>query len=178
MSLSTIHPPPEHCLVLVPPAAGIPDFRSPETGLYANLAQYDLPYPEAIFDLSYFYQRPEAFFTLAKELYPGNYLPTATHYFFVLLHRKGILRRLFSQNVDTLERLAGLPDQAIVEAHGSFATAHCLKCRQAFEAEELRLRVAKGEVLRCDKPGCKDHPRGLIKSDIVCECTRVFTGSD
>ncbi|KAE8202646.1 hypothetical protein CF327_g7814, partial [Tilletia walkeri] len=25
-------------------SAGIPDFRSPETGLYANLAKYDLPY--------------------------------------------------------------------------------------------------------------------------------------
>lgn len=148
-------------------SAGIPDFRSPETGLYANLAKYDLPYPEAIFDLSYFYERPEAFFTLAKELYPGNYLPTLTHYFFVLLHRKGVLRRLFSQNVDTLERIAGLPDEAIVEAHGSFASAKCMKCRQAFMAEELRPRIAKGEVLRCDEKGCKGHPRALIKSDIV-----------
>ena len=30
-------------------SAGIPDFRSPDTGLYANLKQYNLPYPEAIF---------------------------------------------------------------------------------------------------------------------------------
>lgn len=35
-------------------AAGIPDFRSQSSGLYANLKQYDLPYPEAIFELSYF----------------------------------------------------------------------------------------------------------------------------
>ena len=32
-------------------SAGIPDFRSPNTGLYANLAQYNLPRPEAIFDI-------------------------------------------------------------------------------------------------------------------------------
>lgn len=32
-------------------AAGIPDFRSPRTGLYDNLAKYDLPYPEAVFDI-------------------------------------------------------------------------------------------------------------------------------
>jgi NAD-dependent SIR2 family protein deacetylase len=32
-------------------SAGIPDFRSPETGLYANLAKYNLPYAEAIFDI-------------------------------------------------------------------------------------------------------------------------------
>lgn len=35
-------------------AAGIPDFRSPSTGLYANLEKYHLPYPEAIFEISYF----------------------------------------------------------------------------------------------------------------------------
>lgn len=36
------------------PAAGIPDLRSPSTGIYANLEKYHLPYPEAIFDISYF----------------------------------------------------------------------------------------------------------------------------
>lgn len=35
-------------------AAGIPDFRSPETGLYHNLEKYDLPTPQAIFMLEYF----------------------------------------------------------------------------------------------------------------------------
>ncbi|OMH84077.1 NAD-dependent protein deacetylase sirtuin-2 [Zancudomyces culisetae] len=54
-------------------SAGIPDFRSPKTGLYANLKKYNLPYPEAIFVLSYFADKPEPFFTLAKELYPGSF---------------------------------------------------------------------------------------------------------
>ncbi|KAI4164896.1 MAG: hypothetical protein LQ342_001529 [Letrouitia transgressa] len=31
-------------------SAGIPDFRSPDTGLYANLAKSDLPYAEAVFE--------------------------------------------------------------------------------------------------------------------------------
>ena len=35
-------------------AAGIPDFRSPGTGLYDNLQQYNLPYPEAIFEIGFF----------------------------------------------------------------------------------------------------------------------------
>lgn len=30
-------------------SCGIPDFRSPETGVYANLAKYNLPTPEALF---------------------------------------------------------------------------------------------------------------------------------
>lgn len=32
-------------------SAGIPDFRTPGTGLYDNLASYGLPHPEAIFDI-------------------------------------------------------------------------------------------------------------------------------
>jgi len=29
-------------------SAGIPDFRSPGTGLYDNLQSYNLPFPEAV----------------------------------------------------------------------------------------------------------------------------------
>lgn len=35
-------------------SAGIPDFRTPGSGLYSNLQEYNLPYPEAIFELAYF----------------------------------------------------------------------------------------------------------------------------
>ncbi|KAI7688079.1 hypothetical protein SSS_05349 [Sarcoptes scabiei] len=35
-------------------SAGIPDFRSPDTGLFYQLKEYKLPYPEAVFDLSFF----------------------------------------------------------------------------------------------------------------------------
>ena len=35
-------------------AAGIPDFRSPGTGLYDNLQKYDLPSPQSIFEIEYF----------------------------------------------------------------------------------------------------------------------------
>nr|XP_024652434.1 NAD-dependent protein deacetylase sirtuin-3, mitochondrial [Macaca nemestrina] len=84
--------------------SGIPDFRSPGSGLYSNLQQYDLPYPEAIFELPFFFHNPKPFFTLAKELYPGNYKPNITHYFLRLLHDKGLLLRLYTQNIDGLER--------------------------------------------------------------------------
>ncbi|XP_037257524.1 NAD-dependent protein deacetylase sirtuin-3, mitochondrial isoform X2 [Falco rusticolus] len=84
--------------------SGIPDFRSPGSGLYSNLEQYNIPYPEAIFELMYFFVNPKPFFTLAKELYPGNYRPNYTHYFLRLLHDKGLLLRLYTQNIDGLER--------------------------------------------------------------------------
>ena len=35
-------------------SAGIPDFRSPETGLYHNLEKYNLPHAQSIFELEYF----------------------------------------------------------------------------------------------------------------------------
>lgn len=66
-------------------------------------------------------KRPSAFCTLAAELLPGKYEPTAAHFFIRLLHEKGLLLRCFTQNIDTLEREAGLPGEAVVEAHGSFA---------------------------------------------------------
>ncbi|KAM8969468.1 NAD-dependent protein deacetylase sirtuin-3, mitochondrial isoform 2-T2 [Sarcophilus harrisii] len=88
--------------------SGIPDFRSPGSGLYSNLEQYDLPYPEAIFELDFFFHNPKPFFALAKELYPGNYRPNLAHYFLRLLHDKGLLLRLYTQNIDGLER--GEPD--------------------------------------------------------------------
>lgn len=52
----------------------------------------------------YFFVNPKPFFTLAKELYPGNYRPNYAHYFLRLLHDKGLLLRLYTQNIDGLER--------------------------------------------------------------------------
>ena len=50
-------------------AAGIPDFRSPKSGLYANLEKYDLPAPEALFDLGYLQQKPEKFYQACADLH-------------------------------------------------------------------------------------------------------------
>ncbi|PWZ01685.1 NAD-dependent deacetylase sirtuin-2 [Testicularia cyperi] len=157
----------------VPP---IPDFRTPGTGLYSNLSQYNLPYAEAIFDINYFQRKPQPFFTLAKELYPGNFKPSLTHYFFALLHQNKKLLRVFTQNVDTLERIAGLPSDKIVEAHGSFASASCLQCKKQVDEQWMRDKVMQGEIARCPNPKCssstgKGKPRqsqpGLVKPDIV-----------
>ncbi|KAI9032374.1 DHS-like NAD/FAD-binding domain-containing protein [Hyaloraphidium curvatum] len=107
-------------------AAGIPDFRTPGTGLYSNLAEYNLPTPEAVFEISYFRHNPLPFYHLSHHLTPGRHLPTMTHYFLALLEEKGVLRRIYTQNIDTLETLAGVPREKIVEAHGSYGAAHCV----------------------------------------------------
>ncbi|KAJ3126251.1 NAD-dependent protein deacetylase sirtuin-2 [Nowakowskiella sp. JEL0407] len=117
-------------------SAGIPDFRSPGSGLYDNLQQYDLPYPEAIFDINYFHNRPDPFYVLAKEMFPGRFDPTYAHYFISLLAKKGLLLRNYTQNIDTLERVAGVPEEKLVEAHGSFADAKCVG-RKSEDSNEI-----------------------------------------
>lgn len=49
-------------------SAGIPDFRTPGTGLYSNLQKYNLPSPEAVFTISYFRENPKPFGMLAQEV--------------------------------------------------------------------------------------------------------------
>ncbi|KAF7461349.1 Hypothetical predicted protein [Marmota monax] len=143
--------------------SGIPDFRSPGSGLYSNLQQYNIPYPEAIFELEFFFHNPKPFFTLAKELYPGNYRPNATHYFLRLLHDKGLLLRLYTQNIDGLERVSGIPTAKLVEAHGTFASATCTVCRRSCPGEDFwvepfaSLSEAVGSSV----------PRLLINRDLV-----------
>ncbi|KUI56036.1 NAD-dependent protein deacetylase hst2-1 [Cytospora mali] len=144
-------------------AAGIPDFRSPNTGLYANLARLNLPYAEAVFDISYFRENPDPFYVLARELYPGNYSPTISHVFIALLAKKGLLKMLFTQNIDCLERQAGVPGELIVEAHGSFAEQRCIECKTPFPDDTMKEHVFKGEVPRCLDKKCG----GLVKPDIV-----------
>ncbi|KAG9119368.1 Sir2 histone deacetylase Hst2 [Ceratobasidium sp. 392] len=78
---------------------------------------------------------------------------------------------LLKLNIDTLERLAGVPESKLVEAHGSFADNHCIDCGTEFSRDKMRELVmnrnpeAPGgvNVPRCADPKC----RGLVKPDIV-----------
>ncbi|XP_055906614.1 NAD-dependent protein deacetylase Sirt2 [Eupeodes corollae] len=142
-------------------SAGIPDFRSPGSGLYDNLQKYNLPHPTAIFDMDYFMENPQPFFALAKELYPGTFNPTPSHYFVRLLHDKGLLLRHYTQNIDTLERIAGIPESKLVEAHGTFYTSHCLGCRKEHSMEWMKDQIFADNVPTCSK--C-NH---VVKPDIV-----------
>lgn len=46
-------------------SCGIPDFRS-ETGIYARLKDYQLEDPQSMFDIHYFRDCPEIFYSFAK----------------------------------------------------------------------------------------------------------------
>lgn len=143
-------------------SANIPDFRTPGTGLYSNLKRFNLPEPTAVFDLAYFRRHPQPFYQLAKELYPTLFQPTLTHYFIRLLDEQKRLLRVFSQNIDSLEQLAGISADRVIQAHGSFDTAHCIDCKKEYDANKLREKILKGG----DVPVCTSC-KGYVKPDIV-----------
>jgi NAD-dependent SIR2 family protein deacetylase len=124
-------------------ASGIRDFRSNQTGLYHNLSQFSIPYPEAIFERDFFRSNPTPFFKLAKDLIPNveKYKPNKVHYFIRLLQDKNILHRLYTQNIDGLESLAGIRQERLIESHGSFRTARCTNCNTRYSGLFVKVFV-------------------------------------
>ena len=150
-------------------SAGIPDFRSPKTGMYATLADKhpELGEPEDIFSISFFRENPTPFLKLTKELMqlPGEerYKPTPSHYFIKHLSDRGLLLRIYTQNIDGLERKAGIPEEKLIEAHGSFDRAHCIsrECLKVYSKEHIQDLIKRDIVPTCSE--CNE----LVKPDIV-----------
>jgi len=141
-------------------SAGIPDFRTPPSGLYYNLQKYHLKDPQDVFSLTYFRKDPHPFYEVVKGLYPDQFHPTMAHYFIKLLNKRGLLLRDFTQNIDTLEQIADIPREKVVYAHGSFSTAHCTGCHKEYSYEYVREKVFADSIVRCECGAC-------IKPDIV-----------
>ena len=88
--------------------------------------------------LQFFVHNPKPFQRLCKELWPGNFAPTPTHHFLALLHTHGKLRRVLTQNIDSLEVEAGLPADRVVAAHGNFDGAHVVGRSTSVPVDEVR----------------------------------------
>lgn len=43
-----------------------------------------------------------------------------------------------TQNIDSLERRAGLNPDVLVEAHGGFSTAHCIDCGHEYTEDFVK----------------------------------------
>jgi len=127
------------------------------------LHKYNSPYPEAIFDLEFYKNNPQPFVTLANEIWPGmNYRPTLTHCFFSLLDRKGLLLRVYTQNIDGLEEVSGVHPDRLVECHGHFRSASCTECRSPYHPDDCKTNmVEKGEAPTCSICG------GIVKVDVT-----------
>ncbi|KAJ1994612.1 NAD-dependent histone deacetylase sir2 [Coemansia spiralis] len=135
-------------------SCGIPDFRSP-TGIYTRLnEEFGLDDPQQMFDIEYFREMPELFYSFAKDLYPGNFQPAPSHAFVKLLEEHGKLLRNYTQNIDTLEHVQGIKN--VLNCHGSFATATCIKCGYKCSGKELEEDIMAKRIAYC--PKCNDHP--------------------
>ena len=100
-------------------------------------------------------------YTLAHELYPGKFRPTITHSFVRLLAEQSLLHTCFTQNIDTLERRAGVPNDKVIEAHGSFATQRCIDCKRSFDDKKMKEHIEAKKIAKCEVCG------GYVKPDIV-----------
>lgn len=75
-----------------------------------------------------------------------------THSFIKLLADKGLLNVCFTQNIDSLEAIAGVPQELIIEAHGSFATQRCIRCKQPYPSDAFAAHLRAGTIPRCELP--------------------------
>ena len=128
---------------------GIPDFRSKETGLYAQLEHLGLDDPQQVFDIEIFREDPSVFYSIAKDIFPASTEFSPTHAFIRLLQDKGKLLTNFTQNIDDLESHAGIESDKLVQCHGSFATATCQKCRVQVRIRDILTELRAGKVARC-----------------------------
>lgn len=135
--------------------SGIPDFRSPGTGLWSQVD------PMEVATIQVFRRNPAAFYrwygASARQMFAAQ--PNPAHYALAELERRGILRAVVTQNIDRLHQRAG--SCRVLELHGNCQTAHCLRCGATFEARPLLERFLETEEV----PRCSCG--GLIKPDVV-----------
>jgi NAD-dependent deacetylase len=136
--------------------SGIPDFRSPGTGLWEHAN------PMEVASIYAFRRRPEAFYTWMRPLVETvlNAEPNAGHLALAELEAGGWLKVIITQNIDNLHQRAG--SRAVLEVHGHLREATCIRCYQVLPTDELIDDfLASGAVPRC--PACG----GVMKPNAV-----------
>jgi NAD-dependent deacetylase len=129
--------------------SGIPDFRTPQTGLWENIDPMEVAHIDA-------WRRDPArfwhFYGNRFDALDGKH-PNAAHRTLAELERRGVLDAVVTQNIDMLHRKAGT--QRLIEVHGTIESSSCLSCRARYPLGEVRERLA-------------DDPEGVPR----CDCAR------
>jgi NAD-dependent deacetylase len=115
--------------------SGIPDFRSPGTGLWANVD------PMEVAHISVWRRDPARFWGFYGQRFAilDGKEPNGAHRALAELERMGRLDALITQNIDGLHAAAGSSEP--IEVHGSVATASCLSCGASYELHDVRVRA-------------------------------------
>lgn len=71
--------------------------------------------------------------------------PTLSHYFIKILQNKGLLKRVYTQNIDGLDYYLDLPDDKIIPVHGTISKIECEFCKISYPfdkfCEELKSNI-------------------------------------
>jgi NAD-dependent protein deacetylase/lipoamidase len=135
--------------------SGIPDFRTPESGLWANVD------PMEVAHIDVFECDPARFWAYYRPRFQqlGDKQPNAAHAAIAELERRGLVRAVITQNIDRLHRAAG--SEEVVEVHGSIATSSCRDCGASFAVEQVEALFDADGIARC--AACA----GPLKPDVV-----------
>lgn len=135
--------------------SGIPDFRTPETGLWASVD------PMEVAHIDVFERDPARFWSYYRPRFHslGDKRPNAAHEVLAELERRGLLAGVITQNIDRLHRAAG--SENVVEVHGSIETSSCRRCDVCFGIAAVDALFNSDGVAECDACG------GPVKPDVV-----------
>jgi NAD-dependent deacetylase len=136
--------------------SGIPDFRSPGTGLWERVN------PMEVAHIDVFRRHPERFWDFYGERFATleDRRPNGAHLALVELERRGHLDAVITQNIDMLHSKAG--SRELVEVHGSIAHCSCLQCGGRFKLDDVRALQA------ADPAGVPRCTCGMpLKPDVV-----------
>lgn len=128
--------------------SGIPDFRSPDSGLW------DQTDPMTVASIFAFRQHPEQFYRwihpLAHRFFEAK--PNSAHYALADLENGGKIRAVITQNIDDLHTLAG--SKTVYQLHGHLRDMTCIECYRITESAEVFQKfVEDAKVPRCDCGG-------------------------
>lgn len=135
--------------------SGIPDFRTPGTGLWENVD------PMEVAHIDVFERDPARFWSYYRPRFHalGDKRPNGAHEALAELERRGLLEGVITQNIDRLHRAAG--SRNVVEVHGSIETSTCRECDASYGLDEVEALFDGEGIARCE--GCG----GAVKPDVV-----------
>lgn len=135
--------------------SGIPDFRSPGSGLWEKVNPMEALSTEVL------YNDPKKFYSFGFNIITSmkDAVPNKSHYMIAKLEELGLIDLLVTQNIDGLHYKAG--NRNVYEVHGTTRTCSCIKCREKYDIALIEKRVREGEI----PPKCRC--RGIIRPDVV-----------
>jgi NAD-dependent deacetylase len=135
--------------------SGIPDFRTPGKGLWANVD------PMAVATIDAFHRDTRRFWEFYRPRFHdlADKEPNPAHAALAELERRGLLDAVITQNIDRLHRKAG--SEEVIEVHGSIATASCTSCAASYPLEKVESLFEADGIATCTC--CA----GKVKPDVV-----------